>query len=91
MTAEATTKERDMSETTYEVDAAMMGDQWVGHAINLFNFCHELQCVVGDEFEIKPVISTFNGATASDDGPTEEQWGEAVDRHAETYPESWRA
>jgi hypothetical protein len=68
------TKERDMS-STYQVDAAMLGDGF--DVSDVEPFCEILQEMVGDDVVIEPITDSWNGARA-DDGPDS---GEVLDAH----------
>ncbi len=63
--------------TRYEIDAAMMGDEWQG---DLETFADVLQDIAGDEWEIIAITSTHNGAHNEIEMP-ESIWLEALAKH----------
>lgn len=72
----------------YEVDAAMLGEDWQGDASDLRQFCRNLQGIVGKGVEITPVTSSHDGASNEDPGlVSDRDWQAAVEASPGTW---WR-
>jgi len=63
----------------YEVDAAMLGDQWCGDATALRQFCAILQGIEKD-VEIVAIVDSHNGANNEQPGLVSEvDWNRAIE------------
>ena len=75
----------------YQVDEAMLGQEWRGESEGVKEFCEILQDVVGVEIEIVPITDSCNGANNDDDDiVTESQWLTAIDRDCNENPYHWQ-
>lgn len=73
---------------TYEVDSAMLGEDWIGDLDGLRLFCWHLQKIVGAAIKVEPVTDSHDGAYNLDPQlVSERDWQAAVEACPDTF---WR-
>ena len=71
---------------TYEIDEAMMGQEWT-EAGDLLRFAEILQTVVGDGVEVVAITDSHNGAeNFGSEAVSQDQWNRALDLYAAENP-----
>ena len=81
----------DEHSPVYEVDEAMMGQDWAGGPVGLVEFCEVLQGLIGPQVRIVHITGSCNGAH---NGPEtlvpDSCWCAALMRHARKNPKCWK-